>query len=68
MRSSLTQLFSTLWVMLETAGFVPVKEFTLTDSTQYNDKMLAVVSFEGSDADPFAGPCCGALPVSFFPQ
>ena len=50
MRSSLTQLFSTLWVMLETAGFVPVKEFTPTDSTQYNDKMLAVVSFEGSDA------------------
>ena len=50
MRSSLTQLFSKLWVMLDTAGFVPVREFTQIDSSQHKDDMFAVISFEGSGA------------------
>ena len=50
MTSSLEQVFSKLWVLLDNEGFVPVKEFSETDSQKNKDKMYAVISFEGSTA------------------
>lgn len=48
MRNSLQQLYSKLWVILDSSGFLPLTEFSAVDSLVHKDEMLGVMSFDGS--------------------